>query len=67
MEYGKILIGFIAGLVIGAGGGYYVGGITNIAGSLEQEETPRATSTSDNPFAEVETNPLENVKLNPFE
>lgn len=67
MEYSKILIAFIAGLVIGGGGGYYVGGITGVAENSQLEAVSQATSTSDNPFAEVKTNPLEDVKLNPFE
>ena len=70
MENQKILIGLAVGLVIGAGGGYYFGQTNGFkagkaAGraNVEQEQAKAAVTAA----GSVETNPYDNVKVNPFD
>ena len=61
-------LALIAGLVVGVLGGYYFG--YDIGYEKAVTDASRAaedSSASVNALGDVETNPLENVRLNPFE
>ncbi|OGG45000.1 hypothetical protein A2673_02825 [Candidatus Kaiserbacteria bacterium RIFCSPHIGHO2_01_FULL_50_13] len=68
----KLLVGVAVGLVVGAIGGYLIGGSQPAPASegVASEEggavNPFENVTA-NPLENVRTNPLQNVKLNPFE
>jgi len=66
----KIGAALVIGLVAGAVGGYYLGydvgyekAVTDTNNAVGVAEDPSSASALEG----VETNPLENVKINPFE
>jgi len=78
----KMLIGLIAGLIVGGGGGWYLGNMMGLnqgaqatEAALAQQDQLRGsadtsaevTSTAQNPLEDVSANPYEDVKVNPFE
>ena len=71
-----LIIGLIAGLLLGAGGGWYIGNMMGLnAGAAAMKEAnvqpiqTQATTQAEtsNPLEDVKTNPYEDVKTNPFE
>src|SRR3989344_5306711 len=61
-------LALIAGLVVGALGGYYVGHDIGYEKAVtDSNSATENSSASANALGGVETNPLENVRINPFE
>jgi len=66
----KIGLSVVAGLVIGGIGGYFFGSydtIRSINKQIEEQQAEDALSAPVNVLGDVETNPLQGVKINPFE
>ena len=66
----KIGAALVIGLVAGAIGGYYLGydvGYEKAVTDMNNTVGATENSSSANALEGVETNPLENVKINPFE
>jgi hypothetical protein len=74
MENRNLLIGIAIGLVVGAGGGYWVGSALSAGRYAEVQRAQTASpaeqnaqGTTANALGNVQTNPYENVKTNPFD
>lgn len=64
----KLIGGVIIGLMAGALGGYAVGYSTAYTAVVPDAEITRTTATPGvNTLGDVEANPYEGIKLNPFE
>jgi len=65
------LLSLVAGLILGGIGGYLIGSYAGTQPADEQaataQEGANSPSASVNAFGDVETNPLEGVRFNPFE
>ena len=67
MNTPNIIIALIIGLLVGVGGGYYFGYDMGYEKAVRDTLAADASGTTVNALGDVETNPYENVKLNPFE
>ena len=71
----KLLIGVVIGLVIGGAGGYFAAAAFNTSAQGQNASTPitqeqaqqAATDATVKAVGNVQTNPYENVKTNPFD